>query len=134
MKRQFCVDSRSYSSYGSAQNNSYNHCVGISRFLSAFYIEIDASSFGIRVVLRQGKHPLAFFIKSLGPRWQKLSVYEKELLAVVQAVQKWEQYLCGQPFIIITDKKSLKWLLERKISSSFPTILAIQTYGIPICD
>jgi len=38
-------------------------------------------------------------------------VYEKELLALVFAVQKWQQYLTGQRFIIRTDQKSLKCLL-----------------------
>ena len=38
-------------------------------------------------------------------------MYEKELLALVFAVQKWQQYLTGQRFIIRTDQKSLKCLL-----------------------
>jgi len=46
-------------------------------------------------------------------------VCEKELLAIVFPVQKWEQYLMGRPFIIKTDKKRLKHLLEQKISTSF---------------
>jgi len=93
--------------------------LGFPDFSKPFIVETDASFSGIGAVLMQGKHPLAFLSKSLGPRWQKLSVYEKELLAVVHAVQKWEQYLCGQPFIIITDQKSLKWLLGQKISTPF---------------
>lgn len=67
----------------------------------------------------QESHPLVFISRSLGPKWQKLSVYEKELLAIVFAVQKWEQYLTGNPFIIKTDQKSLKWLLQQKISTPF---------------
>ena len=62
---------------------------------------------------------MAFISKSLGPKWQNLSVYEKELLAIVTAVQKWEQYLLGGHFIIRTDQKSLKWLLQQKISTPF---------------
>jgi len=54
-------------------------------------VETDASRNGIGVVFQQGRHPIAFISKKLGPKWQKLSVYEKELLAIVFAVQKWEQ-------------------------------------------
>ena len=62
---------------------------------------------------------MAFISRTLGPKWQQLSVYEKDLLAVVFAVQRWEQYLSGQKFLIVTDQKSLKWLLEQKISTPF---------------
>lgn len=34
-------------------------------------------------------HPLAYISKSLRPKWQRFSVYEKELLAIVTTVQKW---------------------------------------------
>ena len=81
-------------------------------FGKPFTVETDASSYGIGAVLQQEKHPIAFISRKLGPRWQKLSVYDKELLAIVFAVQKWEQYLMGRPFVIKTDQKSLKHLLE----------------------
>jgi len=93
--------------------------LGFPDFSQPFIVETDASATGIGAVLKQGKQPLAFLSKSLGPKWQHLSVYEKELLAVVHAVQNWEQYLCSRPFVIFTDQKSLKWLLEQKISTPF---------------
>ena len=67
----------------------------------------------------QEHHPIAFISRALGPKWEALSVYEKELLAMVFAVQKWEQYLLGSHFIIKTDQKSLKWLLHQKVSTPF---------------
>lgn len=88
-------------------------------FEQIFEIETDASNNGIGAVLHQGRHPIAFISKKLGPKWQRMSVYEKELSAIVFAMQKWEQYLIGRPFIIKTDQKSLKYLLEQKISTPF---------------
>jgi len=70
-------------------------------------------------VRMQEGHPLAFLSNTLGPQWQKLFVYEKELLAVGHAVQKWEHYLSDESFTILADQKSLKWLLEQKISTPF---------------
>lgn len=84
-----------------------------------FEVETDASKQGICAVLMQTGQPIAYISRSLGPRWQKLSVYEKELLAVVFVVQKWEKYLTNNQFIIRTDQKSLMWLMQQKISTPF---------------
>jgi hypothetical protein len=51
-----------------------------------FYIETDASATGIGVVLHQQGHPIAFVSKSLGPKAQGLSTYEKECLAILMVV------------------------------------------------
>ncbi|WVY89063.1 hypothetical protein V8G54_037985 (chloroplast) [Vigna mungo] len=49
-------------------------------------------------------------------RGQQKSVYKHELMAILQAVQKWKHYLMGSHFVIVTDQKSLifltgQWLL-----------------------
>lgn len=65
----------------------------------------------------QKGHPLAFMSKALGPRYSSLSVYEKEMLAIVMAVQKWRPYLIGRYFVIKTDHQSLKYLMEQRITT-----------------
>lgn len=91
----------------------------VPNFNQQFEVKTDASKGGIGAVLMQNNHPIAFISRTLGSKWQKLSVYEKELLAMVFAVQKWEQYLVVTHFVIHTDQKSLKWLLQQKISTPF---------------
>lgn len=47
----------------------------------------------------------------------RLSTYEKELLAVVTAVQKWQAYLAGHHFIIRSDHQSLKYFLNQRVTT-----------------
>ncbi|CAA0836351.1 Uncharacterized mitochondrial protein AtMg00850, partial [Striga hermonthica] len=44
-----------------------------------------------------------------------LSIYVKEMLAVVEAVRCWRPYLLGRRFQIVTDQQPLKHLLEQRI-------------------
>lgn len=83
----------------------------------SFVIETDARGTGISVVLMQQGRPLAYLSKGLSLRYQALSTYEKELLAIVMATQKWHSYIQGNHFVIKTDHQSLKYLLEQRLST-----------------
>jgi hypothetical protein len=86
-------------------------------FSKAFAIDIDASDAGIGAVLMQQHHPVAYLSKSLGPKAQAMSTYEKECMAIIMAVDRWKSYLQHQPFTIYTDHKSLIHLEEQKLTN-----------------
>nr|GEX00394.1 gypsy/Ty3 element polyprotein, putative [Tanacetum cinerariifolium] len=86
-------------------------------FSKQFVIETDASGYRLDAVLMQEHHPISDLSKALSPKQQTLSVYEKELLAILMAVKQWHYYLITRPFIIRTDQNSLKHLLAQKVTT-----------------
>jgi len=62
--------------------------LALPNFNEDFIIETNASSTGFRAVLMQQGYPIAYISKALAPKHQGLSAYEKELLALVYAVEK----------------------------------------------
>ena len=86
-------------------------------FAKSFCIETDACDSGIGAVLTQGGHPVTYYSKALGPANQKLSIYEKEFMAIIMAIERWRQYISRGPFVIKTDHKSLCQLGTQELTS-----------------
>jgi len=94
-------------------------------------VETDASKYVCSGMLSQhdedGKwRPIAYRSKTMAPAECNYHVHDKELLAIVQALKEWRQYLrgSGQPFKVLTDHKNLirftttKELSDRQIQWS----------------
>jgi len=84
-------------------------------FDEVFILQTDASDVGVGAVITQEddkgvKHPVAFASRKLLPRETRYSTIEKECLAIVWAVTKFQEYLYGREFILETDHQPLRYL------------------------
>lgn len=91
--------------------------LALSDFKKTFEMETNASDKGIGAVLVQEGHPVAYLSKSLGPRHQGLSTYEKESLAIMMGVEHWRQYLQSAEFIIRTNQCNLVHLEDQRLAT-----------------
>jgi hypothetical protein len=67
--------------------------LAIPNFAKLFAIKTDACQSGVGAILLQEGHPLAYVSKPLGPKTQGLSIYEKEYMAILIAIEQWRSYL-----------------------------------------
>lgn len=84
-------------------------------FEEQFELECDVSGTGIGAILMQNSQPIAYFSKALGGKNLSKSAYEKELMAVVLAIQHWRTHLLGRKFAVFSDQRSLKQLLSQRV-------------------
>uniref|UniRef100_A0A2N9FXU0 Integrase catalytic domain-containing protein n=1 Tax=Fagus sylvatica TaxID=28930 RepID=A0A2N9FXU0_FAGSY len=59
---------------------------------------------------RKDRRPIAFFSEKLSGASLKYPTYDKELYALVRALETWQHYLWPREFVIHTDHESLKHL------------------------
>ena len=83
-----------------------------------FVLDTDASNTGTGAVLSQVQNGeekvIAYFSKTLNKAERNYCTTRKELLAIITAVRHFHHYLCGRPFLIRTDQRALRWLLNFK--------------------
>lgn len=92
--------------------------LALPNFSQELIIEVDALGQDISTVLMQKGQPLAYLSKASSPKHLALSVYKKELLALLITMKKWHHYLQERHFLIRMDYQSLKYLLEEKIHTT----------------
>ncbi|RVW52136.1 Retrovirus-related Pol polyprotein from transposon 17.6 [Vitis vinifera] len=105
-----------------------------------FEVICDASDFAIGVVLGQredGKPYVIYYAsKTLNEAQRNYTTTEKELLAVVFALDKFRAYLVGSFIIVFTDHSALKYLLTKQDAKArlIRWILLLQEFDLQIRD
>ncbi|KIL54624.1 hypothetical protein M378DRAFT_18718 [Amanita muscaria Koide BX008] len=98
-----------------AQQESFKELLSISLNLAHFEVEVDASGYALGGVLSQKQNgkwkPVAFISRMMSPAEFNYEIYDKELLAIMYAFDKWRHYLMGaeQQFEVLTDHKNLEY-------------------------
>ena len=87
-----------------------------------FILRTDASDIGLGFALMQefedGIFPIAYGSKKLSPCEMKYSTMEKEGLAIIRGIKKYEKFLYGNEFILETDHRSLTYLDKAKFENA----------------
>ncbi|XP_056688773.1 uncharacterized protein [Spinacia oleracea] len=105
-----------------------------------FEIMCDASDYAVGAVLGQRKdgklHAIYYTSKTLAPAQMNYATTEKELLAVVYAMEKFRSYLVGSKVIVHTDHAALKYLMSKKDAKPrlIRWILLLQEFDLEIRD
>ena len=105
-----------------------------------FEVMCDASDFAIGAVLRQreeGKPYVVYYAsKTLNEAQRNFSTTDKELLAVVYALDKFRAYLVGSDIIIFTDHSALNYLLTKHNAKArlIRWVLLLQEFNLQIKD
>jgi hypothetical protein len=103
-----------------------------------FEIMCDASDYAVGAVLGQRfdklPHVIYYTSKTLNDAQLNYSTIEKELLAVIFALDKFRSYLLGSKIIIYSDHVALKYLFSKKDAKSrlIRWILLLQEFDIEI--
>ena len=121
--------------------NNFLNCVTLSYYdpNRTFKLQTDASDIGISGILYQqdengDPYIIALVSRVLTKYERNYTVTEKELLAIIYSVLKFRYYLIGTTFDIITDHKSLTFLLTSPFNSArlMRWILCLQEYSFRI--
>ena len=117
--------------WGPEQENAFQSLINqltqspilcLPNFEKEFILQTDASNIGIGAVLLQEygeyRFPVCYASKKLLDREKHYSVIEKECLAIVWSVQKFQSYLYGKEFSLETDHQPLTYLNKAKVANA----------------
>jgi len=81
-----------------------------------FVAEYNASEFAISTTLNQGGRPVAFLSRNFQESERHYAPVEKEATAIIEAVRKWGYFLLRQPFTIVTEQRSVAFMLGNNLT------------------
>ena len=79
-----------------------------------FVVECDASEVSVSATLNQCGRSVAFMSRTLQGSELHYAPVEKEATAIIEAVRKWRHFLAGRHFTLVTDQRSVAFMIDNK--------------------
>ena len=98
-----------------------------------YVVECDASEVTISASLNQNGRPVAFMSKTLSKSERGYPSVEKEALAIIEAVRKWNHLLSRQMFTLITYQQSVSFMFDNRKRSKIKNN-KIQSWRIELAE
>lgn len=86
------------------------------------YIQTDSSKTGMGCCLFQSEAPIAYSSRALTTTETRYAQIEKELLAVVYALEHFNEYTYGRQVVVVTDHRPLLALVRKSIADVTPRL------------
>ena len=81
-------------------------------------IQCDASNLGLGAALLQDDRPIAYASRALTDTETRYAVIEKEMLAIVFALEKWHQFTYGRSVVVNSDHKPLEAITKKSLDKA----------------
>jgi hypothetical protein len=116
-------------------------------YTQPFFLATDASAYGVGAILSQEgdfnartkkfiQQPIAYYSATFTPTERNYDIYERELLAVIKALEHWRPHLAAteEPVTVLTDHANLTfWKNPRKVNRRVARWFAtLQDYNLII--
>ena len=87
-----------------------NHCLSL---LNVMHL-MPGSDVAVSATLNLRVRPAVFISGTLSRSELHYPPVEKEATAIIEAVRKWSHFLSGRHFTLVTDQRSIKFMLDNK--------------------
>ena len=98
------------------RNLSESACLAYYDPSKELVIQVDSSKHGLGAALLQDGRPIEYASRALTPSERNWAQIEKEALAVLYGLQRFDQYTYGRPITVENDHKPLASILSKPLS------------------
>ena len=112
--KSFPLNAKALEAFNVLKSNLQNATLKSIDESKPFVVECDASDIAVSATLNQGGRPVAFMSRTLQESELHYPAIEKEATAIVESIRKWSHLLSRQTFTLVTDQRSVAFMLNNQ--------------------